>query len=122
MPEARERRAVPRTTLSGHLPVRLQDGREVRLLDLSGDGAQIEHFDILRPAASCHLELPPPFGALVLPARVVWCTVIGRKRRPGGESRLLARSGLRFAALTVAQHTALAWLLSTSHRQQQPAA
>jgi hypothetical protein len=122
MPEVRERRAVPRTTLGAHLPVRLQDGREVRLLNLSGDGAQIEHFDILRPAASCHLELAPPLGALVIPARVVWCTVIGRKRRPGGESRLVARSGLRFSTLTVAQHAALAWLLSTSHRQQQPAA
>jgi hypothetical protein len=122
MPEEQERRAVPRTTLGGHLPVRLQDGRDVRVLNLSGDGAQIEHFDILRPTATCHLELPPPFGAVVLPARVVWCTVIGRKRRPGGESRLVARSGLRFAPLTVAQHTALAWLLSTSPRQQQPAA
>jgi hypothetical protein len=122
MPEVRERRAVPRTRLGGHLPVRLRDGRTVRLVDLSGDGAQIEHLDFLRPGAPCHLELPPPLGALVLPAHVVWCTVIGRKRTLGGESFLVARSGLRFTPLTVAQHTALAWLLSTSHRQQQPAA
>jgi len=37
-------------------------------------------------------------------------------------SRLVARSGLRFSTLTVAQHAALAWLLGTSYRQQQPAA
>ena len=121
MPEARERRAVPRTTLGGHLPVRLRDGRAVRLVDLSGDGAQIEHLDFLRPGAPCHLELPPPFGALVLPAHVVWCTVVGRKRTLGGEAHLVARSGLRFTPLTVAQYVALAWLLSTSARRQ-PAA
>ena len=122
MPEPRERRAVPRTTVGRHLPVRLRDGRAVRLVDLSGDGAQVEHLDFLRPAAPCYLELPAPLGALLLPAQVIWCRVIGRKRYPGDESRLVARSGLRFGPLTVAQHTALAWLLSTCPTQHQPAA
>jgi hypothetical protein len=35
-------------------------------------------------------------------------TVIGRKRKLGGEAHLVARSGLRFTALTGAQHAALA--------------
>jgi len=62
--------------------------------------------------------VPPPCGALGLPAQVVWRTVIGRQRTRGGEFHLVARSGLRFRTLTVAQHATLAWLLSTHHRQQ----
>lgn len=119
MTDGREKRAVPRTTLAGHLPVRVRDGREVHLLDLSRGGARIEHLDLFRPGAACPLELPPPFGSLTLPAQVVWCRVIGRKRRPGGEWHLVSRSGLRFTKLTVAQDAALAWLLSPQH---QPAA
>ena len=112
MAEARDRRAVPRTTLFDRPAVRVREGWQVRLLDLSRDGARIEHFDLLRPGAPCHLELPAPLASLTLPAQVLWCTVIGRRRRPDGESRLVSRSGLRFATLTVAQHAALAWLLS----------
>jgi len=62
------------------------------------------------------LKLPPPGEACTLPAAVVWCAVVGRKRTLGSDSHFVARSGLRFTALTVAQHAALAWLLSTSHR------
>jgi hypothetical protein len=82
--------------------------REVRLIDLSLTGAQIEHLDLFRLGASCALDLPPPFGALSLPAEIVWCTVVGRKRKLGGESHLVARSGLRFTTLMVWQHAALA--------------
>lgn len=119
MPEARDRRAAPRATLVDRPAARAREAQEVRLLDLSRDGARIEHLDLLRPGAPCSLELPPPFGPLTLPAQVVWCTVIGRTRRPGGDSHLVSRSGLRFTRLNVAQHAALAWLLNT---QQQPAA
>jgi len=122
MSEDEERRALPRTTVSGQLFARLHDGRTVRLLDLSGAGAQIEHLDLLRPAASCHLELPPSLGALALPARVVWCTVIGRKRMPGGEVRLVARSGLRFPTITAKQQAGLADTLRTLATALQPIA
>jgi hypothetical protein len=81
---------------------------EVRLLDLSLTGAQIEHLDLFRLSAFCALDFPPPFGALSLPAQVVWCTVVGRQRKLGGTSHLVARSGLSFPRLTGAQHTALA--------------
>ncbi len=108
MTEARDRRAVPRMTLAEHPAVRVEGLHEVRLLDLSLTGAQIEHLDLFRLRASCALDFPPPFGALTLPAQVVWCTVIGRQRKLGGTSHLVARSGLRFTRLTGAQHTALA--------------
>ena len=113
MTELQERRVGPRTTLADQPAVRLHDGREVRLLDLSRDGARIEHLDLLRPGVAVPLELPPPFGSLTVSARVVWCKVIGRRRQPGGESHLVSRSGLRFAELTVTQNAALAWLLGT---------
>jgi hypothetical protein len=119
MAEARDRRAAPRAILADRPAARAHEAKEVCVLDLSRDGARIEHLDLLRPGAPCSLELPQPFGALTLPARVVWCTVVGRTRRPGGESHLVSRSGLRFATLNVAQHAALAWLLNN---QQQPAA
>jgi hypothetical protein len=108
MTETQERRAVPRTGLVERPAARVRGLREVRLLDLSPAGAQIEHLDLFRLGASCALDLPPPCGALSLPAQVIWCAVIGRKRKLGGDSRLVARSGLRFTTLTEAQHSAIA--------------
>ena len=108
MTEAQERRVVPRTRLVERPAARVRGMREVRLLDLSVAGAQIEHLDLFRLGVACALDLPPPSGALNLPAQVVWCTVIGRKRKVGGESHLVARSGLQFTTLTAGQHAALA--------------
>jgi len=122
MTEARERRVAPRTRVVGRPAARVQGMREVRLVDLSLTGAQIEHLDLFRLGANCGLDLPPPFGALSLPAQVVWCTVIGRKRKLGGESHILARSGLRFTPLTVGQHAALAETLQHLAAALQPIA
>jgi hypothetical protein len=108
MTEVRDRRVVSRMTLAKRPAARVRGMREVRLLDLSLAGAQIEHLDLFRLGASCALDLPPPFGALSLPVEVVWCTVVGRKRKLGGESHLVARSGLRFTTLAGVQHAALA--------------
>ena len=111
MAEARDRRAVPRATLDERVSARVRGLRGVYLLDLSRTGARIEHLGLLRLDAACDLELPPPCGALTLPAQVVWCTVIGRQRTRGGESHLVAHTGLRFTTLTLAQHAALAAFL-----------
>ena len=107
MTEAHERRAVLRTALSARPAARVRGLRGVHLLDLSLAGAQIEHLGVFRLGAPCTLDLPPPCEAVSLAAQVVWCTVIGRKRTLGGESHLVARSGLRFTTLTGAQHAAL---------------
>ncbi len=122
MREAQEKRAVPRTRLAERPAARVRGMREVRLLDLSLTGAQIEHLDLFRFGASCALDLPPPFGALSLPVEVVWCTVVGRKRKLGGESHLVARSGVRFTTLTGAQHAALAQNLQDLAAAYQPIA
>jgi len=116
MTDLEERRAAPRATLPDQPAVRVRESREVRLLDLSRDGARIEHLDLFRPGAVCPLELPPPFASLTLSAKVVWCSVIGRKRRPGGDFHLVSRSGLRFSKLTTAQDAALAWLLGPQYQ------
>jgi hypothetical protein len=107
-------------TLPDRPDARVRGLREVHLLDLSLTGAQIEHLAVLRLGAACALDLPPPCGALSLPAQVVWCTVIGRKRKLGGESHLVARSGLRFTRLTGAQHAALAETLQHLATARQP--
>jgi hypothetical protein len=123
MAEFRERRAAPRTTVTQRSAARVRGIREVHLRDLSLTGAQIEHLDLLRLDARCELDLPPPFGALTLPAHVVWCTVIGRRHtRTDGESWLVARSGLRFAPLALAQRTALATTLQHLATAHQPIA
>ena len=93
MMEERERRAVPRLPLTEHPSAEVRGLRAVHVLDLSPAGAQVEHLGVFRPGAPCALDLPPHLGALSLPAQVVWCTVIGRKRKVGGESHLVARSG-----------------------------
>jgi PilZ domain len=122
MPEDLERRAVPRTRLVNRPTTRARGVREVRLLDLSVAGAQIEHLDPLPPGVACVLDLPPPSEALNLPAQVVWCTVIGRKRKVGGESHLVARSGLQFMTLTAEQQAALAATLHYLATAWQPIA
>ena len=64
--------------------------------------------------------VPPPCGALGLPAQVVWRTVIGRQRTRGGESHLVARSGLQFSALTGAHRATLAECLQQLTAALQP--
>ena len=76
----------------------------------------------IRATTECALELPPPGEACTLPAEVVCCAVVGRKRTLGGESHLVVRSGVRFATLTGAQHVALAQTLQDLAAAFQPIA
>lgn len=103
-----EKRAVPRMELPERYPARVRGVREARLVDLSVQGARIEHHGLLPPGSLCRLELPSLGGALALAAEVVWSTVIGAERTAQGERHLLSRTGLKFAALTVEQRTVLA--------------
>ena len=122
MTDAQERRMAPRMRLAARPAARVHGMREVRLLDLSLTGAQIEHLDLFRLGAACALDLPPPCGALSLAAQVVWCSVIGRRHKLGSASHLVARSGLRFITLTRAQHAALADTLRQLAATRQPVA
>ncbi len=106
--EEPERRRAPRTMVAKRPAAQVRGVPGVHLRDLSLTGAQIEHLALLRPGAACSLGLLPPCRNLHLPARVVWCAVIGRTRTIGGPSHLVARSGLRFHTLTGEQHAVLA--------------
>jgi len=106
--------SLPRPSWARQTPhVRLLSRERLRIvlassLNLSLTGAQIEHLDLLRPGLACTLDLLSPCGALSLPAQVVWCAVVGRKRKVGSGTHLVSRSGLRFPTFTAARHAALA--------------
>jgi len=100
-----------RVALSDNHTVRTHDGVEARLIDLSVRGAHVEHLGILRPGSLCILELPPELGSLLLPAQIVWCTILGAEWRVDGERHLRAQSGLWFNKMTESQRTVLASIL-----------
>jgi hypothetical protein len=122
MMEERERRIAPRLPLTERLAAWVRGLRAVHLRDVSLTGAQIEHLGVFRPGVPCALDLPPRWGALSLPAQMVWCTVIGRQPMRTGESCLVARSGLRFMTLTATQHAALTDTLHALATALQPIA
>ncbi len=55
-----ERRPGFRLDVPRHLSASLFESRPARLLDLSAEGARIEHPDAIREAALCFLFPPPP--------------------------------------------------------------
>lgn len=120
--EDRERRIAPRLPLPERPAAWVRGLRAVHLLDLSLTGAQIEHRGVFRPGAPCALDLPSSAAGLSLPAQVVWCTIIGRKQKLGGEAHLMALSGLRFTTLTAKQQAALADTLHDLATALQPSA
>lgn len=108
MAETAERRRVARITVPSQIRGTGLETREVRLLDLSPDGARIEHDKPLQPGAPCALILPPALGPVRLPARIMWSHVSGGEQTPAGERALHHQSGLAFLGLTPEQQTALA--------------
>jgi len=103
-----EKRAVSPSVFPERPLARVREVREVRLVDLSVQGARIEHRGLLPPGSPCRLELPSALGDLVLAAEGVWSTVIGAERTTQGERRLLSRTGLKFGRPTAEQRRALA--------------
>ncbi len=93
MPEYRKQRRVPRIALPGQPAARSRATETVRLLDLSLNGARIEHLNILRPGGTCTVELSPPLGGLHLSAQVVWSRVVGTEAGSGGSGCSVTRAG-----------------------------
>ncbi len=102
-----ERRRRPRVPVTGPLPARARATVDVRVLDLSLEGARLQHGGLLRPGAPCLLELPPPVCPLPLRARVVRSKVVGVERDAAGERHLRYESALAFTNLHPDQETAL---------------
>ena len=104
MPETPERRRGARLSVASHF------GGEVssaRLLDLSSEGARVEHPGRPPGGRVCFVDLPPVLGRVRLIGRVVWTQLQGGEQTREGERRLIYQSGVAFVGVTPEQRTAL---------------
>jgi hypothetical protein len=72
---------------------------EVQVLNLSPEGAMIEHREALSPGGSCHLFLSLGGRSLCLHSRIIWSHVHSRRKGQNGEAQIRFRSGLYFPDL-----------------------
>ena len=103
-----ERRHVARLPVPAQLSGRGIRKLQVRLLDLSPDGARIEHIHPLADRALCFLDLPPALGGTGLQGEAIWTQVVGRQEVAEGKWDVIFQSGLRFTMLTPEQRAGLA--------------
>ena len=102
-----ERRHVARLTVPIQLSGPGPEGQQVCLVDLSPEGACIEH---VRPFADWSIsvvDLPPALGGVRLQGEVVWSRVGGRKPGAEGKGLVYYQSGLHFTLLTPEQRAGL---------------
>lgn len=107
MADFRERRGTPRLSITAHIGARARATLEVRLVDLSFNGARIEHGDLLRPGSTCAFQFPPAIGSLILSARVIHSTIVGATQNADGERHLRYQTGLQFVGVTPDQRSVL---------------
>jgi len=109
MVETLDRRRVARITVPWQQFTRPSlELRLVRLLDLSSEGARIEHPDLLHEGVVCYVDLPPALGQACLTGRVVWTRLHKAEQTFEGDKHRYYQSGLVFIGLTSEQQTALA--------------
>ncbi len=111
MAEMTDRRRVVRITVPWHLTGPGFELRMGRLLDLSLNGARIEHPEPVRQGVVCYVDLPPALGQIRLTGRVVWTKLYESEQTFEGERRLHYQSGLAFIGVTPEQQTSLAGVL-----------
>ena len=116
IPERRHRARLPvPAQLSGRGIGELQ----VHLLDLSPQGARIEHLRPFPERALCFLGLPPTLGGTRLQGEVIWSQITEYRPTPEGTSVVYLQSGLRFLMLTGEQEAQLAEALRILKAAQQ---
>jgi len=103
-----ERRHVARLPVPAQLSGRGMGQLQVLLLDLSPDGARIEHTRPLPDRTLCFVDLPPALGGIKLQGQAIWTQVVGRQEVAEGKWEVTFQSGLRFTMLTPAQQAGLA--------------
>lgn len=108
MAETRDRRRVARLTVPRHLSGPGLELRLVRLLDLSPEGARIEHPEHLHEGLVCYVDLPPALGRVRLTGRVVWTRLHKGEQTVEGDRHVYYHSGLAWTGVTPEQQTALA--------------
>ena len=85
----------------------------MRLLELSAQGARIEHPDTLNTGLMCFIDLPPGLGRGTLSGRVVWTKLQRSEQTLEGERQSYYQSGLTWTELTPGQQSKLATALHT---------
>jgi hypothetical protein len=112
-----DRRRVARLTVPWHLTGPGAELRLARLLDLSSEGARIEHPEHLQEGLVCYVDLPPALGRLRLTGRVVWTRLHKGEQTLEGDKHLYYQSGLAFIGMTAERQTALAAALEILRRE-----
>lgn len=79
-------------TLQGSMSLRI----DVQVINLSVDGAMIEHSEVLSPGAVFPLFLKLENVGLCLRAHVVWGHVYCTRKAQNGDGEIRFRSGLHF--------------------------
>ena len=108
MIETSERRRVARLTVPSHLGGFELELRLVRLLELSSEGARIEHPGHLHEGLVCFVDLPPALGRVRLTGEVVWTRLRKGEQTFEGDKHVYYQSGLAFVGITPEQQTGLA--------------
>jgi hypothetical protein len=79
----------------------------VRLLNLSPEGARIEHVRPLVDRGLCFLDLPLALGGAWLQGEAIWTQVTGRQEVVEGKGGVTYQSGLHFTLFTPWQRASL---------------
>jgi len=81
--------------------------RWVRLLDLSAEGARIEHSEPMHAGVICVVDLPPTLGEARFTGRGVGTRLQRGEQTLEGHKHVYYQSGLAFVGLTPEQQRAL---------------
>ena len=107
-----ERRRVARLPIPSELSGPGWAAHQVRLLDLSPEGARIEHARPLPTRDLFFLDLPLALGGTDLQGEPIWTQMVERQEGAEGQAAVLYQSGLRFTMLTPGQQRRLATALN----------
>ena len=119
-----ERRHNARLTIPSQFSDPGLADQQVRLVDLSPEGARIEHLRSLPEWDICFFALPRALGGIRLQGQVVWSRVVGRQPDTQGGRQFYYQSGLGSTELTPEQRaglTAALKLLKTAQDASSPA-
>lgn len=94
------KRKLPRAALSEDLEATLGPDLPIEIVDLSLDGAQVEHRGPALPGNTPSLTLTLAGERFVLDAEVMWSRASHTAPDPSGARVLLYRTGLRFRRLS----------------------
>ena len=114
-----DRRRVARFPVPSQFTCPGLEHEAVRLVDLSPEGACLEHVRPLPDWDTCFVVLPPALGGLRLQGEVVWSRVGGRQPGTEGKGRVYYQSGLHFTGLTPEQRVGLTAALQFLKTAQQ---